>query len=150
MALTIRDALLSDKHGLQDVFRRSSLSNERDRDALLRHPESLVVAEHGVREGRMRVAVDPGDAVVGFATYRISGGVAELEDLFVHPDWMRRGIGKALVLDLSERLCAMGFDTLEVTANSHAMAFYVHMGFVATGVVDTEFTPASRMRRPVS
>ena len=148
MAFTVRDAVPSDMPGLQDVFRRSSLSNERDRDALLRHPEWLVLAEHGIREGRMRVAVDPDDAVVGFATYRISDGSAELEDLFVDPDWMRRGIGKALVLDLSDRLGAMAFDTLEVTANSHAMAFYEHMGFVAIGVVDTEFSPASRMRRP--
>ncbi len=148
MAFTLRDAVPSDMQGLQDVFRRSSLSNERDREALLRHPEWLVLADHGLREGRMRVAVDPGDAVVGFATYRISDGVAELEDLFVDPDWMRRGIGKALVLDLSARLRAMAFDTLDVTANSHAMAFYEHMGFVATGMVDTEFSPASRMRRP--
>ncbi len=148
MGFTLRDAVLSDMVGLQDVFRRSSLSNERDREALLQHPEWLVLPEHGPREGRMRVAVDPGDDVVGFATYRISDGVAELEDLFVDPDWMRQGIGEALILDLSERLRAMALDALEVTANSHAMAFYEHMGFVATGVVDTEFSPAARMRRP--
>jgi hypothetical protein len=37
---------------------------------------------------------------------------------------------------------------LEVTANPHAMAFYEHMGFVATHLVDTQFYPAPRMRRP--
>ena len=51
-----------------------------------------------------RVAVGEDDAVVGFATYLISDGVAELEDLFVDPPWMRRGIGEALVMDIAARL----------------------------------------------
>ncbi len=43
---------------------------------------------------------------------------------------MRRGIGEQLVLDISRRVGALGFETLEVTANPHAMGFYEHMGFV--------------------
>ena len=148
MDFALRDAALSDMQELHGVFRRASLSNEHDRDLLLDHPEWLVVSEHGLREGRMRVAVDRGDSVVGFATYRISGGVAELEDLFVDPPWMRRGVGRTLVLDLLSRLRALEFDWLEVTANPHANEFYESMGFVATQVVDTELYPAPRMRRP--
>jgi hypothetical protein len=41
----------------------------------------------------------------------------------------------------------LGFETLEVTANPHAMAFYEHMGFIECGVVETEFYAALRMRR---
>jgi GNAT superfamily N-acetyltransferase len=88
--------------------------------------------------------------VVGFATYLISNGVAELEDLFVDPPWMRRGIGAALVMDLSARLNELDFEKLEVTANPHAMAFYEHLGFVEAGIVDTKFYPTPRMWRPIS
>ncbi len=95
----------------------------------------------------MRLAVDEGDVVVGFAAYRIKYDVAELEDLFVDPAYMRRGIGEQLVLDISRHLRTLGYQTLHVTANPHAMDFYEHMGFVADGVVETEFYPAPRMQR---
>ena len=124
------------------------MSNEHDREPLVEHSEWLVLPDDGVREGRTRVAVGDDGAVVGFATYLIAGGVAELEDLFVDPDWMRRGIGEALVLDVSARLDEQHVETLEVTANPHAMRFYEHMGFTELRIVDTQFYPAPRMHRP--
>jgi GNAT superfamily N-acetyltransferase len=148
MSFSIRDATLADMECLGGVFRRASLSNEGDRQPLLENPQWLALPDAGVREGRTRAAVDERDTVLGFASYVIVDGVAELEDLFVDPPRMRRRIGEALVLDISERVRALGFGTLEVTANPHAMAFYEHMGFVAGSVVDTEFSPAPRMRRP--
>ena len=149
MPASIRDAKLTDMEELQAVFQRASLSNQNDRGSLLEHPEWLILSESGVLQGRMRVAVSDDGAVVGFATYLIAGGIVELEDLFVDPPWMRRGIGQALVLDLSARLRELGFKTLEVTANPHAMAFYEHLGFVKFEIVATQFSPASRMRRPI-
>jgi GNAT superfamily N-acetyltransferase len=134
---------------LEGVYARASLSNERDHRALLENPKPLVFAGDGVREGRTRVAVGDRDSAVGFATYRIADGVAELEDLFVDPPWMRRGVGAAMVRDISVKLHGLGFATLEVTANPHAMAFYEHLGFVATHMVATELHPAApRMVRP--
>jgi len=63
---------------------------------------------------------------------------------------MRRGIGEALVVDLSARLKELDFETLEVTANPHAMLFYEHLGFVEARIVGTQFYPAPRMRRAIS
>ena len=134
---------------LQGVFRRASLSNDSDRESLLAHPKWLVLSETGVREGRVRLAIDLSCSVIGFASYLISSGIAELEDLFVDPSWMRRGVGEALVLDIAEQVHRLGFDVLEVTANPHAMAFYEHMGFVVDRIVDTEFYPAPRMFRQI-
>jgi len=148
MSFSIRDARPADLEDLRGVFRRASLSNEHDRGPLLEQPEWLVLADDGIREGRMRVAVGDDDAAIGFATYQIAGDVAELEDLFVDPDWMRHGIGGALVLDVSARLDEQHVEMLDVTANPHAMRFYEHMGFSEIGIVDTQFYPAPRMRRP--
>jgi N-acetylglutamate synthase-like GNAT family acetyltransferase len=84
--------------------------------------------------------------VLGFATgRRLERGVVELEDLFVDPDWMRRGIGRTLVADqvaLAER---QGIARIEVTANPHADAFYRSVGFVDVGQVETQYGPAARM-----
>jgi len=147
MSFSIRDATLTDMEALAGIFRRASLSNEGDTQPLLENPQWLALPDSGVREGRTRAAADEGGTVLGFATFVIVDGVAELEDLFVDPAQMRRRVGEALVRDISERVRSLGFDALEVTANPHALPFYEHMGFVAGGVVDTEFSPAPRMRR---
>ena len=107
----------------------------------------LELGGDGVREGRTIVAEDPSGSVTGFASYLISGGVIELEDLFVDPDCMRRGIGRRLVLAIAAAARELGFDRLEVTANPHAMQFYERAGFVAERVVETDFYPAPRMHR---
>ena len=106
-----------------------------------------MLAEDGVQERRTRVALDTKGSIIGFASYLISGNVAELEDLFVDPPWMRHGVGRALVVDISSLVSELRFESLEVTANPHVMAFYEHMGFVAESLVDTEFYPAARMHR---
>ena len=149
MSYTIRDATLADHRDLEGVFRRASLSNENDRGLLLQHPEWLALPTRGIREGRMRLAADEGN-VVGFATFLVKDGMAELEDLFVDLGHRRRGIAALLVLDICERLRELGFEALEVTANPHAMAFYEYMGFVPCGLVETEFYAASRMKRILS
>lgn len=147
MPIVIRDADTTDMDDLQGVFRRASLSNENDRELFLEHPEWLVLSDQGVRDGRMRVAVGDDGTVLGFATYLISERLAELEDLFVDPPWMRQGIAAALVLDIAARLHELGFERLEVTANPHAVAFYDHVGFVEVRKVDTLGYPAPRMTR---
>jgi GNAT superfamily N-acetyltransferase len=77
------------------------------------------------------------------------GQASELEDLFVDPDWMQRGVGRELVLDAVAIARAKGVPRIEVTANGHALAFYEKVGFVLDGVVETRFGPGSRMHLDV-
>jgi GNAT superfamily N-acetyltransferase len=147
MPMTLRTAVPSDIEMLTGVFRRASLSNEHDRAYLLAHSDALEVSGDGVLEGRTTAAVDPSGSIVGFASYLITEDVIELEDLFVDPQWMRHGIGRTLVLAIAAAARELGFDRLEVTANPHALEFYERTGFVADGVVETEFYPAPRMHR---
>src|SRR5262249_60354246 len=96
--LVTPDAVPGDLAELGAVFRRSSLSNDGDRASLLAHPDALELPGLAVREGRTRAAVAD-DGIVGFATWLSAGDGAEIEDLFVDPDWMGRGVGRALVRD---------------------------------------------------
>ncbi len=137
----IRVAVPADLGALRDLFRRSSLSNAGDRASLLAHPEALEFAGLAVDEGLTRVAVVDG-RIVGFATLL---GDGELEDLFVDPGFMRRGTGRALVLDAVALARVRGLSRIEVTANGEALGFYESVGFVLDGAVETAFGRGSRM-----
>jgi GNAT superfamily N-acetyltransferase len=141
----IRLGVPADLPAAAGVYRRASLSNAGDRDNLLAHPEFLVLGPEGLAEGRTYVAEEDG-SVVGFATWAEAGGSIELEDLFVDPDWRRRGIAAALVGRIVDVLRARGAECLEVTANPHAREFYNAAGFIDCGVAETDFGAAPRMR----
>jgi N-acetylglutamate synthase-like GNAT family acetyltransferase len=142
--VSIRFAVIDDAPALRELFRRSSLSNEGDRANLLAHPDALALADLAVDENRVRVAVVD-DRIVGFATMLVTGKVGELDDLFVDPDWMEQGVGRALVLDAIANARDHGLTRIEVTANGHALAFYQKVGFVSDGITQTRFGPGHRM-----
>jgi GNAT superfamily N-acetyltransferase len=142
----IRLGTPADLPACSGVYRRASLSNAGDRDNLLAHPEYLILGSEGLAEGRMYVAEEDG-SVVGFATWAGEpGGTIELEDVFVDPDWRRRGIATALLGHVVDVLRARGVRYLEVTANPHAEGFYSAAGFTDCGVAETVFGPSPRKR----
>jgi ribosomal protein S18 acetylase RimI-like enzyme len=140
----IRLGTPADLDAARSVYRRASLSNAGDRENLLAHPEYLILGPEGLAEGRTHVAEQDG-TVVGFATWAEADGTIDLEDLFVDPDYRRRGIASALVLRIAEVLRARGAERLEVTANPHAMEFYRSAGFTDNGTADTDFGTAPRL-----
>ena len=156
-AFYIRPATRDDVDSLRHIYRRSSLSNESDRADLLAHPDALEWSASSVEEGRTFVAAErkeidereEGSRVMGFATIFESSGFVELEDLFVDPEDMRRGIGTSLVHEVVTLARRRGFERIEVTANWHALAFYESAGFVVEGETETRFGTAPRMHRAV-
>jgi GNAT superfamily N-acetyltransferase len=147
--VAIRTAVVADLPVLQQVYRAASLSNAGDAPMLLARPEFLIFTGEGVAAGRTLAAVTgpPGkDRVVGFAT--VAAGQddgAELEDLFVDPDWRRRGIARQLVRQVVKIARDTGHRRLWVTGNPHALAFYVAVGFVQTDQVSTALGTGLRM-----
>jgi GNAT superfamily N-acetyltransferase len=124
----IRLGTSADLAAASSVYRRASLVNAGDRGNLLAHPDYLILGPEGLAEGRTHVAEADG-SLVGFATWAETAGTIELEDLFVDPGYMRRGIATALVSRIAEVLRARGVERLEVTANPHALGFYRTVGF---------------------
>jgi len=146
----IRTAVEADLPELQRVFRAAALSNPGDAPALLAHPEYLVFTGHGIAEGRTRAAIAGGNRsehLMGFATLtRGPDGQPDLEDLFVDPEWRRRGIARRLIDDAAFTARRAGYRTITVTGNPHALAFYLALGFVEIRQAETELGPAPRLR----
>jgi GNAT superfamily N-acetyltransferase len=146
--ISIRTARRDDLDDLTEIFRSASLSNEGDREHLLAHPEFLDLDDHAIIEQRVRVATIDG-RTAGFATSARDGTDVELEDLFVHPDWTRHGVATRLIADLVDLSRAAGASAIAVTANPHAMAFYLSVGFRGSVAVETEFGAGTRMSLPL-
>ena len=144
--LTTRVSKEADAEAMQEIFRAASLSNEGDRDELLAHPQFLLLPADLPASGRAVVTVDESYGPVAFASLRPNGdGVAELDDLFTHPDWRRRGAARLALDALVAAARRRGVRRVEVTANTHAMGFYEAAGFRRIGTAETELRAAPRM-----
>jgi GNAT superfamily N-acetyltransferase len=144
-SFVIRSAEPTDLDQLRDLYREASLANSDDREKLLSRPESVLLSDESVRQERCRVAVDADDHLLGFSSYLAPGDVVELEDLFVAPTAWRRGVGRALILDVVALARAQHRARVTVTANPNALAFYEKMGFTFDHDVTTEWGPAARL-----
>jgi GNAT superfamily N-acetyltransferase len=81
--------------------------------------------------GRAWVAA-VGDQPVGYALVDVVDGVAHLEQLSVHPDFGRRGLGASLLAHVCEWSRAQGFDAVTLTTFEHLAwnaPFYARHGF---------------------
>jgi GNAT superfamily N-acetyltransferase len=145
----IRLGTTADFGAVTSVYRRASLANPGDRENLRAHPEYLILGPAALAEGRTYVA-DENGSVVGFASWVETASTIELEDLFVDPGHMRRGIATALVNRIADVLRARGVKRLELTANPGALAFYRAAGFTECGVAETELGTAPRMVLAIS
>lgn len=148
--IDVRDATPDDLTELAGIFRRASLSNHADRAMLLAHPEFLLLPDDLLTQRDTVVATRPDGERLGFAsTRRLTDGALELEDLFVEPHWMRRGVARTLMAEIARRASHAGASRIEVTANTHAMPFYRSAGFEDAGEAQTEAGPAPRMHLAV-
>ena len=110
--------------------------------------DALGVAREAIAAGRVRVAVGAAGELLGFSVVADgAAGVCELEDLFVDPDFMRQGVGRALVEDAAGRAGASGYREMTVVAAAHNFGFYGSVGFVPGEAVSTRFGPATQLRR---
>jgi ribosomal protein S18 acetylase RimI-like enzyme len=147
-SLAVRAAAATDIPRLAEIFRDASWSNVDDRPLFDEHPEFLDWSGEPAREGRTLLAEVDG-VVAGFVSTVDGDRVVELEDLFVDPAFMRRGVATALVDAAAERARDAGAATLSVDANQHAVAFYKSAAFEIEGEIALDHGVAIRMTRPL-
>lgn len=74
------------------------------------------------------------DGLIAFAhSYLLEGGGVKLDKLYVHPNWQRQGLGRALVERLEARARALGRSHIVLRVNRNnqaAIAAYRKYGFV--------------------
>ena len=79
------------------------------------------------------VADVEGDVAGFLALVRVDDGHAELDALFIHPDYIGNGIGRALLQRAIERARITGVRKLIIQADPNAESFYRAAGAVLFG-----------------
>jgi GNAT superfamily N-acetyltransferase len=78
-------------------------------------PPSLAVLATYLQAGRAWVATDAADRPVAYLIADLVDGNMHVEQVSVHPDSARRGVGRALLEHLAERAVANGIPALTLT-----------------------------------
>jgi ribosomal protein S18 acetylase RimI-like enzyme len=105
--------------------------------------DDLTFTAEAILNKTVLVAERGGDAEpVGVVGVQVEGPVAELEDLWVDPDCMGRGLGRRLFYEALDVALASGATILSVVSDPHAEGFYLRMGARRVDLVPSR--PAGR------
>jgi ribosomal protein S18 acetylase RimI-like enzyme len=73
------------------------------------------------------------DRLIGFYTLQEENGNASLENLWVLPEYIGKGVGKKLFLHAVELSRQRGYEILRLEADPNAVGFYEKMGMKQAG-----------------
>ena len=85
------------------------------------------------------------DAIAGCCALVVSECLAELEHMWIYPEQMGKGVGRALFEHVSRRAGDLGFSELELSADPNAEAFYERMGANRIGEVPADMFGQARV-----
>ncbi|MGW6907870.1 GNAT family N-acetyltransferase [Streptomyces sp. NPDC054940] len=111
-------------------------------------PPALDVLEGFRRAGRAWVACDDGDGPIGYLIGEPVDGALHVEQVSVHPDSARRGVGRTLLAYAADRARDEGLTGLTLTTFTEVpwnAPYYTRLGFRVLD--DTELTPGLRRIR---
>lgn len=139
-SLDIRPASPEDAPRLSALAMRSKAHWGYDAEFMEACRASLTVDPAHCDGSSLLVAEIDGE-LAGFARVTGSPGDGELSDLWIDPDAMGRGVGRALFKAITKRASLLGFRRLLIDADPNAEAFYLHMGAVRIGETPSTAIP---------
>ena len=146
MAATIRDAKPDEAEALSALALRSKAHWGYAEDFIAACVDELTLTRRDIEEQIVRVC-DQGDRPAGYYHLVIADVIAEVEHLFVPPEAIGGGLGRALWADLMARAEAVDAREIRVTSDPHAEGFYRAMGCRSIGAEPSASLPGRRLPR---
>lgn len=106
--------------------------------------DDLTITPEFIAKNEMYVAVI-GEEVVGCCSIVLGEARAELEHMWIKPQHMGAGVGRALFLHAKERAARVGMKLLELSADPNAEGFYERMGATRIGETQSEIDGQPRV-----
>jgi GNAT superfamily N-acetyltransferase len=128
MTAQVRSAKLDEAASLTALCVRSKAHWGYDAAFMKLSAPALAVSEDDIAAGRVLVAVDDADRVIGMACVLAEGDTADLDALFIDPPAIGSGAGRAL-FDAAVALARRrGARRMTILADPNAAAFYERLG----------------------
>jgi GNAT superfamily N-acetyltransferase len=135
-SVDILRAVPGDAPALTDIARASKAHWGYETDLLDLWNSQLTVSPEFVRDQPVWVAVEHGRPI-GFCAIVAGGEEWEIGHLWVHPEWIGRGIGRTLFERAVAEAASAGATAVRVVSDPHAKGFYLHMGARHVGEEDS-------------
>jgi len=104
----------------------------------------LTITPEFINDNEMYVAMN-GDEIAGCCAIAFSESLAELEHMWIRPEHMGTGVGRALFLYVKKRAADLKIPALELSADPNAEGFYERMGATRIGEVRSEIEGQPRV-----
>jgi GNAT superfamily N-acetyltransferase len=148
--LAIRRAYPYEREVLEKLKHRASLVSETYRDSLLAHPEAMDLPAEQIEDA---LVAERDGVISGFCVVVIDRDIdrdrAEIEGLFVEPQYWGQGIGGRLLMAAEIYADSKDALHLHVVAAPEGQGFYEVQGFEVIGREQTRFGPAVGMRKQI-
>jgi N-acetylglutamate synthase-like GNAT family acetyltransferase len=106
--------------------------------------DDLVITPDFISNNEVYVAMS-GDEIAGCCALVLKGLDAELEHMWIKPDRIGTGVGKALLIHAMERATNLNATALGISADPNAEGFYKRMGATRVGEVQSEIEGQPRV-----
>jgi len=142
-SVTIRQAVLDDAEILSNLAIRSKAHWGYSREFMQACIDELSVSPAHIEDNDFHYMVAVVDEkIVGFYELEdISGDEIELGALFVEPDHIGTGVGKALIESAKHHAVTLGASKLNIQGDPNAERFYRKAGCEPTGSKESESIP---------
>jgi GNAT superfamily N-acetyltransferase len=109
----------------------------------------LTITPDFIRNNEMYVAISSEEIVgccaIAFGDWPTGDSPAELEHMWIRPEHMGTGVGRALFVHARERAADLKVPVLEISADPNAEGFYQRMGARRIGEIQSEIEGQPRV-----
>jgi GNAT superfamily N-acetyltransferase len=144
MAVEIRRAVPDEAVGLTQIAHAAKRHWGYPEDWIELWKDDLTITPDFILNNEVFVAT-VGDEIVGCCALVVSGSLAEIEHMWLKPEHMGAGIGRALFEHAKRRTEERGANVLELSADPNAEGFYQHMGAMRIGEVRADMDSQPRV-----
>ena len=88
------------------------------------------------------VVVEMEGSIAGFYSLEIMKGENRLQNLWIEPSFMGRGLGKALFNHAKDRAISLGWTQFRIASEPNAEKFYLKLGATKVGELRSRIMPA--------
>ena len=144
MRIEIRRAIPEDADTLTEIAHAAKRHWNYPESWIQQWQADLTITREFIRTHEVFAATINGE-IVGCCALVLKDSLAEIEHMWIRPEQMGTGVGRALFEHARTRAVERGANVLELSADPYAEGFYARMGAKRIGEIPAEMDGERRM-----